>query len=272
MAITMLYSAGKSLEEHLKKNNETLVLECQQYKGGKYKLLLKEALLRKNINLIANEVMKYHPNGNFEDFMQEGAIGFLDAIDKYDSKKGNKFSTFAVYLIKQNVHRSLQDKYKSLIRTPNDIHDKISKLRRKYILDEKITSKQIENHLKTTLGHALRVLDAIRIDHIYSLDMVINADEDVFLSETLGKYDKEAPDFIKNVIIQKCISKLEKRDKLVIERRHYQNQTLRQIGEELGLSRERVRQIEQKALRKLKRDEHIIKLGKEMGYYQNEIR
>lgn len=257
---------------NLLSREEEIELAEAAFKGDKD---AKEALINHNLRLVVSIAKHYMGRGlTLLDLIQEGNVGLIKAVDKYDVSKGFKFSTYATYWIKQAISHAIMDQSRN-IRIPVHIIELISNV------------KKIEQNLQQTLGRkpseneiaVAAKLDTKKIKEIYnwvkdttSLDIVVGDDEDA----TVGSFieDEAATSSFasvendnKNEILQKVLDTLNEKEKTVIKRRFGINQdraeTLDEIGKTMGLSKERIRQIETAALRRL-RNPCRIKVLKEI--------
>lgn len=224
----------------------------------------KEALVNHNLRLVVSVAKRYMGRGlTLLDLIQEGNVGLIKAVDKYDVSKGFKFSTYATYWIKQAISRAVMDQARN-IRIPVHIIEMMSNIKK---TEREFQQKNGREPKKEEVAAILNI-DLSKIKEIYawmkdttSLDIVVGDDEDV----TVGSFieDESVPnEFVtveeddRNVAIRNILDTLSEREKIIITRRFGigldRAETLDEIGKELKLSRERVRQIEEGALRKLR--------------------
>jgi len=214
-------------------------------------------LVFKVVNLLRKEfdTSKY----SLEDAVQEGTIGLMRAIDKYDYRKGYKFSTYAYWWIMQSITRGYAE-YDGVIRLPIHFREKIKKFRavvHKGVRDlselEKefgIGKKSLERMLiyfNPMILYLDTPLDKDSEDSKKILDMIPNNKDSPYLE----LYEKEF-----KTRISQILKTLDQREEFIIKMRFgidVDRKTLREVGEMLGLSRERIRQIEKKSIKKLKR-------------------
>lgn len=236
-------------------------------------------LVEKNLRLVMSITRNYtHAPVPLLDLIQEGNLGLIRAVEKFDYKLGFKLSTYATWWIKQSVARALAE-HGSTIRVPIHVADKykkISKTRRK--LGQKLysepTSAEIAAETGMTKEEVQDVLDSIARASPISLEMPVGDDESVVADFLPGdEANSEIEDNDQHNFRQARLTELlhalnDSRSQEVIERRfglgQYKgdSQTLEKVGEDIGLTRERVRQIEQKALRRLR----LVAKGRGIDY------
>lgn len=232
--------------------------------------IAKQKLITSNLRLVVN-VAKHYINSEipFLDLIQEGNIGLMKAVEKFEPKKNFKFSTYASWWIKQAISRSIADTG-SHIRVPVHMYDKIKKYNRLYFfnsnigLSEQEINNKIMEEMRIDYSQLLELKKASYQQGILSLDNPVNCEEN---DTTLKDYvaDQSESQNVENVVISSfdkeiigelIDSCLTLKEKMVIKMRFgfdgEQRKTLEEVGKVLCVTRERIRQIESRALRQLK--------------------
>lgn len=223
----------------------------------------RDHLVRANLRLVVNAARKYAGRGlSLEDLIAEGNMGLMRAAEGFDPSLGIRFSTYALYWIKQSMKRAVINTAKP-IRLPAYMEELLTKWRRaSAILQEKLgrmpTQPEIASYLKVSTKRLKLVQKAIRIHNAASQEEVDGAG---FSLGDLAGREQERPDarisgFEEISQLLKLLDRLDDREAAVLRMRFGLNgeepRTLKEVGRCLNLTRERVRQIERDALRKLK--------------------
>lgn len=230
----------------------------------------KNQLILCNLRLVVSVAKKYMSKGmNFIDLISEGNLGLIHAIDKFDLSKGYRFSTYAVWWIKQSITKAVINKGRE-IRIPSykyDLFNKVNKIvMRRFVKDGKRVS---EKEISEEIGISEKKVKSImqEFQEILSLNMEVG--ENIYLEDTLiNKSSKDLEEKIMEKLgkekVHEILDTLELREKEILKRRYgldgYDINTLEEIGYEFKITRERVRQLEKKTLLKLRK-----KFNKDLG-------
>lgn len=225
----------------------------------------KNKLIESNLKLVVSEAFRYTGQGlDLMDLIQEGNLGLIRAVEKYDYRKGVRFSTYATRWIRQAITRAIANQ--AIIRIPVFMKEKFNKLSRQIreleqILGREPTIEEIEKHT----GQSRKIIEEYKkINHdfnLFSLDGMIRDTEQIPLVESI---QSDAPELDARLIekenraaVKRAISYFDERTQKIIRLRFgldgAEPKTLKEIGEEIGLSQERIRRIQMKAIRSLRR-------------------
>ena len=261
--------ANSSIKMYLKEVGEYPLLDKDEEvflakKAAAGNEAARDRLIKHNLRLVVYIAKRYMGRGMaLMDMIQEGNLGLIKAVEKFDVTKGYRFSTYATFWIKQSISRAIMEQGRN-IRIPTHIIERISNIRKA----EKEYQQKFNRDPNEKELAAILKLDVKKIKEAYewmkdttSLDVTVGDDEDV----TIGSFieDESVAESFEQIdnenqynVLHEVLNTLSNREKDVILRRFgigfERAETLEEIGKSLHLSRERIRQIEADAMRKLR--------------------
>ncbi len=255
----------KKLEQECGLSWEELQKALQAIAKGEKKVQEGKAeLIKANLRLVISIAKKYMNRGlQFLDLIQEGNIGLMRAVEKFEYQRGYKFGTYATWWVRQAITRAIADQART-IRIPVHMMEVINKLNRtSRILVQEMgrepTLEEIADRMGISLSHLQKILRASK--KTVSLETPIGEEEDTRLEDFIEDKESVSPQdatISSNLIkqIQNVFSTLDQREEKILRMRfgigEKHDHTLEEVGQEFKVTRERIRQIEEKALKKLR--------------------
>ncbi len=234
----------------------------------------KREMIEANLRLVIKFAKKHSNRGlglDFSDLVQDGNIGLMKAVDKFDYRLGNKFSTYATNWIQQGISRSIADQART-IRIPVHMIDNIHKIQRatRQFMHKYGRQPTAEELSKIIYLPVDKILKAMKVNlRPVSLEAPVGSDEEnsrleIIADETAKNPFTSAAQKNLRKIVTQILSELDPKEETVLRQRFgmstNKTSTLEEVGEYIGVTRERIRQIEQKALNKLKHPTRARKL------------
>lgn len=274
--ITFLENEIKFIEQYLKTDRKTIIkvykLNCPLIKVFKNN---KNKMIKSNLRLVISRARKYLNHSvhlQFLDLIQEGNQGLMKAVEKFDPSLGYKFSTYSTWWVRQAITRAIADQAK-IIRIPVhivEIINKANKIMNEGNIGKLRESEKYEELLSKTLNmHSNRIREILTISRDpISIQTTVGSKHNVTLGDFLDDRRKSLDEVIQNdslsLTMFKILESLTDREAQIIKMRfgieHKHELTLEEIGKHFGVTRERIRQIEYKAIRKMRESQGIKNL------------
>jgi len=229
----------------------------------------KSRIMEANLRLVVPIAKKYHRQGiDFLDLVEEGNLGLMHSIDKFEPSKGYRFSTYASYWIEQSIRRAVEEQSKT-IRIPPHAWEALRKWLKMWEkmhlqLGRDPTLAEMARKMHWTARQVRGVLDAAEAAKgMGSLEAPIDSeDENITVEDMISESDNQSPENLIGVLklhdeLNQALREIGDRERMILEFRHgltgQTPMTLEEVGRRLKLSRERIRQIEERALLRLRR-------------------
>lgn len=269
--ILQMYLKEIGRKKMLSKNEEVELGRKIQEGSVKEKEWAKKQLIQANLRLVVSIAKKYIGQGVlFMDLVQEGSLGLIKAAEKFDYKKNFKFSTYATWWIKQTIIRAISN-HSRTIRIPVHMLEKIRKYKKACNIAACDENMEVDEETISRLSG----LDEKKIEEVksalkkepISLDTFVTDDlciQDYVEDTSYSSPENSTQQKLQHRDVRKLLKKLDTREREILIRRfgigNEEPKTLEQIGNDLGFSKERIRQLENIALQKLRKVERVDRL------------
>jgi RNA polymerase primary sigma factor len=266
VALATQYQLGQAAEGRLSEANELGLRERRELEASvTCAERARERMIRSNLRLVISQARRYAGRGlSFDDLVQEGNIGLIEAVERYDPHRGVRFSTYAVPWIQQKMRRAIENQVR-MVRLPVHVTEDLYRLHKatntlSSNLERRPTPEELAVQMDMSLRKVRRLLRWER--RVLSLNSPIGDEQDSELVDLIA--DQDAPSMeetfahrqMRERVQDMMTERLRPRECEVLRMRFgldgKQGQTLKQIADALGVTRERVRQIEARALRRLR--------------------
>ena len=240
--------------------------ECTEAGDEVGRQLAMDELVNANLRLVMSIATRFQNQGlDYMDLIQFGNMGLIRAAERFDYRRQIRFSTYATYWIKQSIRRGIEDTG-SAIRKPVHMNEKMNKYRlEKLALEQEIGREPTVSEVADKMGidPSEALMYEMNMQKLISTDTPVGDDGDAAVGDFIEDQGTVSPEGnmenedLKRMLAQ-CLSKLTDRERMIIERRYGltpngETSTLEELGQELNLTRERIRQIESRALHKIRR-------------------
>ncbi len=225
------------------------------------KIELKDEFIEANLRLVLSIVKRFNNRGeNVNDIFQVGVVGLIKAIDNFDISQPVQFSTYAVPMIIGEIKRYLRDNSAFRVtRSLRDLSYAVSQAKEKYIM---------EKNIEPTIDELVSIVGAPKEEIVLAIDSMVtpmsiydavynDGGDQIYLLDQLKNKNDESEQVIDKIAVYQILNKLSEKERLIIEKRYFNDKTQTELAEELGVSQAQVSRIEKNALERIRK--RIIK-------------